>query len=185
MSIVQYVGNKSTVVWPPEAASASMILPIPTFDERIYDASLSGGEIAFMVLSALSMVISLIFILMIVIYRENSVISASAPLFLLIVCLGNILICASIFTWSFHSITIYNCHLRIWFLGIGFWVLVGPMLLKSFRVWRCWVSNLSGPGAIIHDIHLIGVILIGILGITIILTLYSAIGIQFDFVFFV
>jgi len=119
------------VVGPTQASNANLIAPAPTWAERVYDSSYSDAEIAFMTLSCLFIALSVAFMIVVLALRNTSLIAASMPPFLLFILLGSIFVYLSVLLWPYHQLTTIGCHLRVWFINIGFVLVFGCLIAKK------------------------------------------------------
>uniref|UniRef100_A0A6B2L9N9 G-protein coupled receptors family 3 profile domain-containing protein n=1 Tax=Arcella intermedia TaxID=1963864 RepID=A0A6B2L9N9_9EUKA len=75
-------------------------------------------------------------------YWDAKNIKAGQRLFLAIMILGSVLVYLSVPFWMLHQ-NIWFCHLRYWFICIGFTLLFGTLTLKTFRIKSIFVSSLT------------------------------------------
>ncbi|XP_012942993.1 probable G-protein coupled receptor CG31760 [Aplysia californica] len=66
-------------------------------------------------------------------YRKELVIKTASPIFLQLMCLGAILMCSSVFV-LYGEVTSLACTIRIWPYHLGFGVMYGALLLKTWRI---------------------------------------------------
>ncbi|XP_059178139.1 probable G-protein coupled receptor CG31760 isoform X2 [Physella acuta] len=89
---------------------------------------------AFMVFIISVMIVAcLVVIAVIVKYRKELVIKTASPIFLLLMCVGAILMCASVFV-MYGEVTTLACTIQIWPFNLGFTILYGALLLKTWRI---------------------------------------------------
>jgi hypothetical protein len=135
---MQYgVNHTLEIVSPLSASTASMIYPMPTWDERIWVKKPFdyAGEKAIAVITALAVLFSLAMGILTFIYRDRKAIIASSPFFLYIMLTGSVLLYAGIFTWTLTS-TSEHCMTHWWLLGLGFILMFGGLLVKVWRISR-------------------------------------------------
>ncbi|KYR02864.1 G-protein-coupled receptor family 3 [Tieghemostelium lacteum] len=66
--------------------------------------------------------------------KNRSIIRSASPIFCLLIIMGGILVYIGIIFWSIPP-TNARCNLRIWFVSIGFTILIGSLVVKNFRIW--------------------------------------------------
>ncbi|XP_045169889.2 probable G-protein coupled receptor 179 isoform X2 [Mercenaria mercenaria] len=67
------------------------------------------------------------------VYRNNKIIKSASPMFLELMCVGGILLCSQFFTTYFKT-TVLMCTVRIWPHHIGFYILYGSLVVKTWRI---------------------------------------------------
>ncbi|XP_055880727.1 probable G-protein coupled receptor CG31760 isoform X3 [Biomphalaria glabrata] len=66
-------------------------------------------------------------------YKKELVIKTASPIFLLLTCLGATLMCSSVFV-MYGEVTSFTCTLQIWPFNLGFVIMYGALLLKTWRI---------------------------------------------------
>ncbi|KAL3873520.1 hypothetical protein ACJMK2_036626 [Sinanodonta woodiana] len=66
-------------------------------------------------------------------YRKQLAIKTASPLFLQLMCLGGILSCFQYFI-LFLDVSLIVCTIRIWPLHLGFFVMYGSLIMKTWRI---------------------------------------------------
>jgi hypothetical protein len=121
----------------PYSAKCSLVPP-PEIDYVNWDDPV---VIAFVVLTGILMILTLIIWAMIFKYRNTPVIKMASPTFIYIQFFGFMLGYSNIFLWSGKP-TAVQCGLRPWFMSLAFVLIVGPMFAKTYRIWKVF----SGKG---------------------------------------
>jgi len=67
---------------------------------------------------------------------------AAQPLFLAIMILGSVILYLAVPFWMMHDEVVF-CHLRVWFICIGFTLLFGTLTLKTFRIKTIFLKTLN------------------------------------------
>jgi ABC-type branched-subunit amino acid transport system substrate-binding protein len=93
-----------------------------------------GGIATISAVAALALLLLAITFIINIAQRKNTLIYKSSPLFLQFICVGLILLVASIFFW-FGDAATWKCHIRVWFGFIGFSLAYGALLVKNARLW--------------------------------------------------
>lgn len=110
----------------------------------------SPGEVVILVINSAAIAVALGFIIFLVIKRHDKVImyadpsvdlglsrnqsnnfySASSPTFLFAQLVGITLLFISIYFALWNRVSTPSCHLQVWFLGLGFTVTFGALVVK-------------------------------------------------------
>jgi hypothetical protein len=152
------------------AASAEMVYPMPTFEERVLEPKVGEHlEIVILVITSVGILIALAFGIVLIVRWRHTVIVASSPPFLAGMLGGGIIIMVSNFFTLTNGVTDATCHLQVWFLAVGFVVMFGSVLVKTWRVWHLY-SNSSLSIIKISDKHLV-LLLLGASSVSIVRTI--------------
>lgn len=129
--------NVLQLIYPLGSSSAEFVYPIPALNQRTFTYNYMGTpvEIAFAVITSILIAFSIALLIVIFVYRENKVIFASAPVFLMLILAGSIIIYCTVYAWQIHT-SKAACILRFWFLGLGFVLMFGALFSKTYRVAR-------------------------------------------------
>lgn len=150
---IQLAKNKKNILSPAVVSNASIVYPMPTWEERIESKKYHPAEITMSVFLVLGMINSIAWAIFIIIFRKERKIAAASPLFLIsmiigmfilfIICIsinlfkiGSILIYISLFLWMPMHTNTSTCILFVPFLLIGFMLLFG-------YIYRCFINNFS------------------------------------------
>jgi len=164
------------ILSPLSASTASIVFPMPNWDERIWIKQPFGyaGEQAIAVLAGLAVIFSIAMGVLTFFYRKRKAIIASSPLFLGIMLIGSVLIYGGIFTWTLTS-TDQLCMAHWWLLGLGFAIMFGALLVKVWRISR--IFNDKDLSVIrISNLELLSVVGIVVLIEVILLVVWNAAG---------
>lgn len=136
-------GTQINVVGPAQAAVNNFIYPMPTWSERVFDPKWgSREEIAGLVLICVGCAINLVWLVFIVVnWRHRKIVEAS-PVFCLLIILGGMIMNIAIFTWMPNLVNTPICMLRAWLLPIGFMLMFGALLAKTYRIERIFNANI-------------------------------------------
>lgn len=129
--------NSLEIVSPLSASTASLIYPIPTWNERVWVKKpySYAGEQAVAAITGCAILFSLVMAILTFIYRNTKSIVASSPLFLFIMLIGSIMLYTGILTWTLTTSDVL-CMLHWWLIGIGFILMFGGLLVKVWRISR-------------------------------------------------
>lgn len=125
------------LVSPLSAATASIIYPMPTWEERVFAPKYYTGtsQIAILVTVLIAAAFSIVMGILTFIFRDAKGIIASSPVFLYLMLFGSLFIYAGILTWPLHTNSAM-CMLHWWLLGLGFTMMFGSLLVKVWRIAR-------------------------------------------------
>lgn len=130
------------IVYPLGSATANLIYPAPTFDERVmsmkYMAQISEQVLAG--IAGFFILISLGLLVFVVVYFNHSVLRAATPLFLIAILFGSILLYGAYYTWLLEARTAL-CHIRFWMIGLGFVIMFGALFSKTWRIMRIFTMS--------------------------------------------
>jgi len=130
----------------PESAIQTMVQWLPgfinprnvTYNESITYIIIERDHpwaVVLQVLAAFSIVVCLLLALIVVVYRATRRIRIRAPVFMLIIILGCVLMFMTMF-FLFGEPTVASCQLRPWLFLLGFGLAVGALVAKNVRIWR-------------------------------------------------
>jgi 7 transmembrane sweet-taste receptor of 3 GCPR len=124
---LQYNRDSDLVaVAPEEVASVFAVIPAPTWEERIEDDGWyqSVGEIIITALACVLITLSLGLIVFVIVKRNNQVLTAASPPFLVLILLASCFTYASTITWQLYA-TDAACAILPWLLGLGWTLFFG------------------------------------------------------------
>lgn len=130
------------IVYPLGSATANLVFPAPTFDERVFTPKYMG-KVSEQVLAGVAgflILVSLVLIGFIIIFRHNKMLISASPLFLSTILVGSIMLYGSYFTWVLEARTA-TCYLRFWLIGVGFVVMFGALFAKTWRIMRIFTTT--------------------------------------------
>lgn len=131
----QQINNTvKNILLPSVLSNSSIIYPAPQFNERSRDDSLRNIEIIVYVFIGLGVVNSMFWTFYVIINRKTKIIHSSSPIFLIGMLIGSIIIYLSIITLSPTLNDKVTCFSVYWLLSIGFILLFGSMLVKTWRI---------------------------------------------------
>jgi hypothetical protein len=141
--IIQRVGLQDIVVGPAIAAKSSMIYPMPTWDERTFSRQWGKhwSEMVGAVLMAIGMAVSLFWIGFIIVHWNKRTIFAASPIFCILILVGSIVIYGSNITWMPSLASDSVCAMRTWLLPIGFMIVFGSLIGKTWRIHRLYFAK--------------------------------------------
>lgn len=127
---------------PALASTSQLIYPIPSWKERIFDPKWGKPtEIAGAVLCAIGIATSLFWMGFVVYNWKDRAIRAASPVFLLALLLGSLIVQISIVTWMPGLVSLGMCRARTWLLPMGFMLMFGSLIAKTFRIDRLYNSR--------------------------------------------
>ena len=100
----------------------------------------SGMAIVVMSISAISIIIAFISMVLFWRNREKPVIKRSSPIFCNMILGGLILIWISLFMWAGNQTDIL-CNSKLWLGAIGYAIVMGALLAKNYRIWRIFDND--------------------------------------------
>jgi len=130
----QYIYDVEETVGPLLSASRALVIPMPTWKERVFSDQFGDSSVEWVVLGIFIFAFgySACLAIYVCIYRER--LRFSSPAFLLGVDVGAILIYTStLFATPNNSLT-YACHLNDWLLFLGVNIMFGCLFAKSWKV---------------------------------------------------
>lgn len=125
------------IIYPLSSATAAYAFPAPVFRDRTYTYNYlhTGAEITLGAICAVLTIISIVLGIILVIYQDLKPLAAASPLFLGAILIGSIFMYTAYWTWLPQAgFSAASCHLRYWFLGLGFVFLFGSLFAKSWRI---------------------------------------------------
>eukprot|EP01125_Pyxidicula_operculata_P009841 TRINITY_DN3240_c0_g1_i1.p1 TRINITY_DN3240_c0_g1~~TRINITY_DN3240_c0_g1_i1.p1 ORF type:complete len:749 (-),score=131.76 TRINITY_DN3240_c0_g1_i1:193-2439(-) len=173
--VAQHYNGSIHVVWPPAASASPYIIPVPTWEERMYTGEYHGSEVVFMAIAGVFIAITFGLLFAVFHYRKHSIITVSMPIFLMMTCIGAILVFMSTFFWLFHNLSTFTCIFRVWLVGVGFCLIYAPLFAKSFYVYRLWSASLA-KNVVITQPQLLGFVGLITSIQVVLLIVYSAAG---------
>lgn len=128
-------GKIVNVVGPPLAAAATLVYPMPAWSERVFAPKWgSSVEIAGTVIVAIGFAISIGWLIFLIYHWNHDVIRAASPLFCVTIIVGSMIVYGSVFTWMPNLVNSSICATRTWLLPIGFMIMFGALLAKTYRI---------------------------------------------------
>jgi len=130
--------NSAYQVVMPLSSGNAPVFPTPTWDERqqdlgTFDTDPTEYIVTAVCVVAIAYVLSLA--LLIIYYRDTTVVRAATPEFCLLCLAGTLALLLTPFSWSLHDTTA-SCITRVWLLQLGFTTLLSALIIKTFRIWR-------------------------------------------------
>lgn len=176
--VVQSDGTaENQIVYPLGSQTEGFVYPAPSFDERkpfTWRYFWRTVEIIFTPIIGVFILSSLVLMLLTFQNSQRKAIRAASPLFLQLILLGSIFLYASYFAW-FTQPTTVMCHLRIWIVAIGFFLMFGALLAKTWRIMRIFTSKNLRVFQI-TDLNLLVVLTAGMTLLIVLLVLYSTVA---------
>lgn len=111
-------------------------------------ASLGVGIVSCLVIFA-CLLCSLYFLM----NRHHKVVKNASPVFCQLILLGIVMMCAGALLWCFRQ-TAALCTIKIWVSVIGFGLIMGNILAKTYRIFRVY-TNFDVHSSSIPDRHLL------------------------------
>ena len=141
--VFQQLLNTSRVILSPLSIASNPVLPMPTWDERTFSASVFGTswvEVLALVTVSIAVLYTLAMMLGFLVFRKHPVIKAATPIFCLLVASGGLLMLLSVYNTSLY-VTSSMCVAQYWLLSLGFSLMFTALFAKTFRVWRIFNSG--------------------------------------------
>jgi 7 transmembrane sweet-taste receptor of 3 GCPR len=95
-------------------------------------------DVAMAVLTGVAMLLPLALLVFTCVYRKHPVVRAAAPEFLAVMIVGALAILCSVFTWMLY-VTDAACILRPWLVVLGFDLMFGALVAKSWRLTKIFL----------------------------------------------
>mmetsp|Transcript_7349 Transcript_7349/g.22572 ORF Transcript_7349/g.22572 Transcript_7349/m.22572 type:complete len:733 (+) Transcript_7349:193-2391(+) len=127
---------------PIENAFTELVYPMPTWQERQYEPGWfeEGGEIAIAVMVGVAMLLLLCVGAGLAYCWRHPVMRAGTPEFLALILVGGLALLSAVFTWMLY-VTTAACIARPWLLALGFDLMFGSLLAKSWRVSKVFLVS--------------------------------------------
>ena len=141
--VFQALLNTSRIILSPLSIAANPVLPMPSWSERAFSASVfttSWLEPLALATTSVAVLYTLTLMLGFLIFRRHPVIKAATPIFCLLVASGGLLMLLSVYNTSLY-VTSGMCAAQYWLLSIGFSLMFTALFAKTFRVWRIFNSG--------------------------------------------
>lgn len=131
----QIINNDTkNLLFPGVLSNATLVYPSPTYEERVKNSGIKEIEIAVYVFVSILIINSALWILYIFLNKDKTPIKSSSPIFLIGMLIGSIVIYSSLIPLSPSLVSTTSCILTPWLLSIGFILLFGSLLVKTWRV---------------------------------------------------
>ena len=142
MAAFQIYQGQRVFVSPLRYAPMEAIYPAPTWNERVQDLGWYqySSEVVFAVLTGLLILVSLLWMIFVIYFQERQAIQYSAPEYLILMLFGTILMNSTIYAWMIY-VTDASCAAIPWLLSLGYLCMMSSLLLKNYRVYRCWTAS--------------------------------------------
>eukprot|EP00028_Trichosphaerium_sp_Am-I-7-wt_P009896 CAMPEP_0168533636 /NCGR_PEP_ID=MMETSP0405-20121227/17238_1 /TAXON_ID=498012 /ORGANISM="Trichosphaerium sp, Strain Am-I-7 wt" /LENGTH=560 /DNA_ID=CAMNT_0008559821 /DNA_START=175 /DNA_END=1858 /DNA_ORIENTATION=- len=131
----QLINGSEVVVGPLLSASADLIIPMPTWKERVFKETFGDSIFEWVVLAivGIAFVFTLAFGVYIIAYKDK--LKYSSPLFMLGILIGaNLIYFSTLFGTPNNSQT-FACHIHNWLFFLGINLMFGCLFAKSWRVY--------------------------------------------------
>lgn len=113
----------------------SNIVDLGYYTIPLIQTKMSSAEAnAFIALASIAAAIALFCAVVVVAWRNATIIRSSSPTFGLTFCIGAMMISVSVILWIVTPDSSI-CSSRVWLLSLGYVLLVGSLLVKNVRVW--------------------------------------------------
>lgn len=113
----------------------------------------SAWGVTISLLAGLLIVICVASMVYFYINREEKVIKKSSPVFCQLILFGIIMVNASLIIWTIPQ-TQFTCILKIWILCVGFALIMGNLLAKTYRIFKIF-TNVKVSTSAITDLDLL------------------------------
>lgn len=124
----------NNLLLPNILSNASIVYPAPTYIERIKSTKVTKIEIAVYVFVGITIINSIVWIIYIILNMKNERLVSSSPIFLIGMLVGSIILSISLIMWSPTILTSSMCYLLPILISIGFTLLFGSVLVKTWRI---------------------------------------------------
>lgn len=134
------------LVWKDGELPISAIVP-----QQVEIGSAIG--IIFLVLDLIALCISLVFSGLFWYYRDEKVVKKTSPFFSQLILIGIDLCLISQIFWAVNQ-TGFTCFIKIWLLAIGFGLIMGNLLAKTYRIFKIF-TNVQVTNLVMKDTDLL------------------------------
>jgi len=125
------------IVYPSGTATNDLVFPFVSWSARTFRTAYLGltSEKIIFALFILAVAYSGFCLILLIKYWHSRSVEASSPTFLTIMLVGSFLLYSTVPSWMIHvDEGGVSCHLRFWFLCLGFTLLFGTLVAKTHRI---------------------------------------------------
>lgn len=137
-----YINYSALIFHPNNQIPMSAIVPI------VITLSDAGGVIM-CCLSVLLIAISVLLMIIFWVFREKKPIKKASPLFCELMLVGIIMVSLSIILFTVEK-TVFTCNAKMWILALGYGLILGNLLAKTYRIFKIF-SNINVSTTAIKD----------------------------------
>ncbi len=127
-------------------------VPISKIVPQQVDISSAIG-IVFLTLTVLALLVSISFSFLFWYYKDEKVVKKTSPFFSQLILIGIDLCLISQIFWAVDQ-TGFTCFVKVWLLAIGFGLIMGNLLAKTYRIFKIF-TNVDVSQVIIQDTDLL------------------------------
>lgn len=138
--------DNSLLIWKNGEKPVSMIVP-----QQVNIDSPIG--IVFLVLTIIALIISICFSFLFWHYKDEKVVKKTSPFFSQLILIGVDLCLISQIFWGVSQSS-FTCFIKIWLLAIGFGLIMGNLLAKTYRIFKIF-TNVQITNLILKDTDLL------------------------------
>lgn len=109
--------------------------------------------IVFLVLTVIALIISISFSFLFWFYRDEKVVKKTSPFFSQLILIGIDLCLLSQIFWGVSQ-TSFTCFVKVWLLAIGFGLIMGNLLAKTYRIFKIF-TNVQVTQLVMKDTDLL------------------------------
>jgi 7 transmembrane sweet-taste receptor of 3 GCPR len=97
-----------------------------------------GVRIALLVMVGVLVLVVMCIMVLVFVKRQVAVFHFSAPIFMVLILLGCLLLLSSLLTYAEDPPNTLSCVFHLWLATLGVGLILGPLLAKTWRVWQIW-----------------------------------------------
>jgi 7 transmembrane sweet-taste receptor of 3 GCPR len=119
-----------------------VVYPIPKWDERTYDPGFFQytSEIVIAVLTSVGTLVTLALMVFVAVMHKRPAIHAAGMLFCEVILLGSLFLYSAVFAWMIYQ-NDGTCAVLPWLLCVGFVLIFGTMVVKTWRIRRVFINQ--------------------------------------------
>ena len=159
--------SSANLDWKNSKLPISMIVP-----QQVKIGSPMG--VLFTALTVLALIVSLVFSFLIWYYRDEKVVKKTSPFFSQLILVGIDLCLISQIFWTVTQ-SGFTCFVKIWLLAIGFGLIMGNLLAKTYRIFKIF-TNVQVTQLVMKDTDLLKFSIVIIAVEIILLCVYCFVG---------
>jgi len=144
--------GSTVIIYPLGSSNGEIIYPFVNWDSRIFNPTFLGTneEIVMFALYILEIIYTAVCFGILYKNWERRSIKASSPIFMTIMLIGSLMIYSTVPSWMIWT-DVASCHLRLWFLNLGFTLLFGTLTAKTHRIKTLFLLKKMRPKKIFRQ----------------------------------
>lgn len=152
MDLVGYYDGLNVTFASSDLAWKNNELPVSEIVPQQVDIDSPIG-IVFLVLTIIALIVSIGFSFLFWYYRDEKVVKKTSPFFSQLILIGIDLCLISQIFWGVSQ-TGFTCFVKVWLLAIGFGLIMGNLLAKTYRIFKIF-TNVQVTQLVMKDTDLL------------------------------